>query len=87
MSGYVPKLVQLPGTKLSPEVVLHRSLNKLDHIDHVLVIIGWKDGSVDCDWSQMTISQLCFADVSLTMQIQELLRGNRPECLAPKEPA
>jgi hypothetical protein len=56
---YVPTLVHLPGTRLSPEVVLHRTLDKLGHIDGV-VGITWRDGTTDIDWSQMKLSDLSF---------------------------
>ena len=87
MSDYEPKLVHLPNTRLSPEVVLHRSLAKLDHIEHVLVVIGWKDGTVDCDWSQMKMSELCYAAVRLMDEVQAVTRGDRPETVPPKASA
>lgn len=55
---YEPKLVHLPGSKLTPEVVLHRTLNKIDHIKAVLVVIQWNDESFSSDWSQMKTSEL-----------------------------
>ena len=61
MSEYTPKMVHLPGTKLTPEVVLHRTLNKLDRIKAVVILIQWDDCSFDADWSQMLMSELCMA--------------------------
>jgi len=61
MTDYVPKMVHLPGTKLTPEVVLHRTLQKLEHIKAVTVMIQWNDDSYDADWSQMKVSELCMA--------------------------
>lgn len=62
---YNPKVVHLPGTKLTPEVVLHRTLQKLDSIAGVVVLIQWKDSTVDVDWSNMKLSELAFASVIL----------------------
>ena len=56
--AYEPKLVHLPGSKLTPEVVLHRTLNKLPRITAIAVVIQWDDGTFDCDWSQMKTSEL-----------------------------
>ena len=62
MSGYDPPLVHLPGTKLTPDVVLHRTLNKIDHIEAVTVIIQWKlDSSMSVDWSSMAARDLALA--------------------------
>lgn len=37
--AYEPKLVHLPGSKLTPEVVLHRTLNKLPRIKAIAIVI------------------------------------------------
>lgn len=58
---YEPKIVHLPGTTLTPEVVVHRTLQKLDRIKAVLVVIQWDDETFDLDWSQMKTSELCMA--------------------------
>lgn len=63
--SYVPSLVHLPGTKLSPEVVIHRTLDKLSRIKNVIVIIQWDDNTMDCDWSQMKVSELSMAALVL----------------------
>ena len=56
---YVPKIVGLPGAPPSPELVLHRTLGKLEHIKSVTVIIQWKaDDSFSVDLSTMTKSEL-----------------------------
>ena len=52
MNGnWIPKILHLPGTKLTPEVVLHRTLTKLPHIKSVCIVIQWDDDSFDVDWS------------------------------------
>lgn len=58
-------VVHLPGTQLTAEVVLHRTLGKLDRIKNVIVVIQWDDDTMDIDWSQMKASELCMASVLL----------------------
>lgn len=58
---YDPPLVHLPGTPLTPEVVLHRTLNKKARIKSVAVVIQWDDDSFDTDHSLMSVSTLCMA--------------------------
>lgn len=70
MSEYVPKLVHLPGTAVSPQFVLHRTLDKLEHIKAVVVIIQWNNDEFATNWSQMRISELCMA----SMHLDELTR-------------
>lgn len=70
---YEPKLLHLPGTKLTPEVVLHRTINKLDSIKAVFVVIQWHDETYDCDWSQMKVSELCMAEKIMDATVREHL--------------
>lgn len=70
------KLAHLPGTRLSPEVVLHRTLNKLDRIKAVAVVIQWDDDSMACDWSQMPVSALHMAGYSLMHDVHSIMRGD-----------
>jgi hypothetical protein len=59
------KIIHLPGTKLTPEVVLHRTLTKLPHIKAVTIIIQWDDDSYAVDWSSMRVSELSLASMTL----------------------
>lgn len=59
------KLIQLPGTAPSVEVVLHRTLNKLDRIKSVTIVIQWDDDTLDADWSTMKTSELAMAALVL----------------------
>lgn len=59
------KIVHLPGTKLTPEVALHRTLSKLEHIKAVTIIIQWDDDTFDVDWSSMKASELAMASLVL----------------------
>lgn len=74
---YDPPLVHLPGTKLTPAVVLHRTLNKIDHIKAVLVVIQWNDDTLACDWSQMTTADMCMASMVASDTALTALKGNR----------
>ena len=67
------KIIHLPGTKLTPEVVLHRTLTKLPHIKSVVVVIQWDDGSVECDWSSMMVSDLCMGAMALDEEARKEL--------------
>ena len=75
MSEYNPRLVHLPNTKLTPEVVLHRTLNKLDNIKAVAIVIQWNDDTFDCDWSQMRVSELCMASLSFQDDVMKTMKG------------
>ena len=72
---YVPKLVHLPGTKLTPEVVLHRTLNKTEHIKAVAVIILWNNDEIATDWSQMKLSEICWMERQFHEQVGRVIRG------------
>lgn len=63
MDDYIPKIVHLPGTKLSAEVVLHRTMQKLSRIKAVAIVIQWDDETFDMDWSSMKNSELCMASM------------------------
>lgn len=58
---FTRKIVSIPGRNVSPEVVLHRTLEKLDRIKSVAVVIEWDDESYACDWSATTLSALRMA--------------------------
>ena len=82
---FVPKLVHLPGTGLSPQVVLHRTLDRLDRIKAVAIIIQWDDDSFDSDWSQMRVSELCMAAMSFDDEVRDTMRGNANLLDAPQQ--
>ena len=78
MSEYVPRLVHLPGTVLTPEVVLHRTLNKKDRIKAIVAVIQWDDDTFSADWSQMRVSELCMASMILTDDVSKIMKGEQP---------
>ena len=65
MGEFVRTIVHLPGTKLTPEVVLHRTLTKTSRIKAVAIVIQWDDDTFDTDWSTMKNSELCMASMML----------------------
>jgi hypothetical protein len=73
MNAYVPKLVHLPGTAVSPQLVLHRTLDKLEHIKAVTIIIQWQNDEFATDWSQMRVSELCHATMHLHEQCKKTM--------------
>lgn len=72
---YHPKIVSLPGVRVSPEVVLHRTLGKLDRIKAVTIVIQWDDDTMECDWSTMKTSELCMSSFVLQAQADRELRS------------
>jgi hypothetical protein len=55
---YKPKIIPLRGSDNTPEVVLHRTLLKVDRIKAVTIMIEWDNGDHDVDWSIQDISEL-----------------------------
>lgn len=76
MSDYQRKIISLPGAGVSPEVTLHRTLDKIDRIKAVTIVIQWDDDTFDCDWSSMKLSELCMVEKILIMEIMKELREN-----------
>jgi hypothetical protein len=74
-SDYKPKIVGFPGADISPEVLLHRTLGKLECIKAVTVVIQWDDDSFVCEWSSMKMSELCMASKMLSINIDEEIKG------------
>lgn len=77
MAGYEPKLVHLPGARLTPDVVLHRTLNKLEHIKAVAIVIQWNDETYAVDWSQMKTSELVMGAGALRVTADEQAYGTK----------
>lgn len=70
---YTRPLVHLPGTPLTPEVVLHRALNELDRIASVIVVVVFKDSTVEVDRSRMKMETLAWASMALTGEVNRAL--------------
>lgn len=67
------KIIHLPGTRLTPEVVLHRTLTKTAHIKAVAVVIQWNDDSFECDWSSYKLSDLCMGSMVFNETVRKHL--------------
>lgn len=76
--SWIRKIFHLPGTRLTPEVVLHRTLTKVDHVEAVTVIIQWKDGTYAVDWSQQKVRDLCMASMVLHDKATDAMHGHDP---------
>ncbi len=76
MSGAIDrKLVTMPGVSVSPEVLLHRTLQKLLRIKAVTVVIQWDDDTMDVDWSSQPAGHLCMAAMILNEQARRIAIG------------
>lgn len=88
---YDPPLVHLPGTPLTPEVVLHRTLNKKHRIKAVAIVVQWDDDSFDTDYSLMSVANLCMASRILDRLVDRTMSGAEPGLIyqprKPDEPA
>ena len=88
MTDFVKKIYHMPGTKLTPEVVLARTLEKTPRIKAVAVMIIWDDDSVDSDWSLMSASEFCFMVARLEMERNlMLMTAPVPAETSPERPA
>jgi hypothetical protein len=67
------KVEHLPGTRLTPDVVLARTMEKKAQIKAVAVLIQWDDETFDMDWSQMKVSELCMAEKIFGIHVDEAL--------------
>ena len=70
-------LTHLPGTRLTPEVLLHTALDNCQAIKAVAIVVIMDDDTLECDWSQMTVAELCMAAKMLDIAMIEVL--NKPK--------
>ena len=73
------KLTHMPGTALSPEVLLHQILDKAPGIKSVVIITQWEDGTFESDWSSMKVSDLCMASRILNHDVDLVLTESHPD--------
>lgn len=73
------KLIHLPGTVLTPEVVLHRTLQEVEHISSIVVLIQWKDDSVSMDWSEQENQDLAMKSTVIQGHVYRQLFGIEEE--------
>ena len=70
------KILHLPSTPLTPEVVLARTLEKCPSIKNVAVMIEWDDTDVSCDWSNMRMRDLVYLERCLQQRIADFMAGD-----------
>ena len=73
------KLAHMPGTALSPEVLLHQILDKTPKIRSVIIITQWEDGTFETDWSSMKVSDLCMASRIFDYDVDLVLTESHPD--------
>lgn len=69
------KIVHLPGSRVSPQVVLHQTLEKVSRVKAVTLVIQWDDDTYDIDWSRQTASELCMGAVLLQAEAAKIAQG------------
>lgn len=74
--AYNPRIVHLPGTRLTPDVVLHRTLGEIDRIKALTIVIQWDDDSFTIDFSQQKMSELCMGALLLQGEAIKIARGD-----------
>jgi hypothetical protein len=79
MEDYKQKIHRLPGTRTAPATVLGHTLDMREHIKAVVVGILWKDGTVDFDWSNLTLENIVYIERRLKLQVDGILRGDDPK--------
>lgn len=73
------KIASMPTARLTPDVVLGRTLEKREYIEAVVVLIRWNNGETAADWSQMTAESLLWLSKDFDMAVEDMMRGNRPD--------
>lgn len=73
------KIIHMPGTVLTAEVCLHRTLTKIDHIKAVTIVIQWDDDTFDVDWSSMKSSALAMAALMIQKTATDIISGKEPD--------
>ena len=68
-----------PGTKISPPVLLHQSLENMDDCKAVLVITMNKGDEVDIAMSCMSLANLSFMLVKMQMFVASMVNGDPHE--------
>ena len=75
LKSWYRRLVPLRPIDTTARVVLERTLDKIDSIDDVIVVVRWKDGTVDCDWSNMKKSDFAFSAMAVHEQARRIFIG------------
>lgn len=70
----VIKIVPL-NAKITPELVLARTMEAQDFIESICVICKRKDGSVYLDWSQQALTDLAFKQTMINNLVNNFLNA------------
>lgn len=76
MTEWKKTIHSLPGSVRTPEVMLHQTIEKLPRIKAITMVIMWDDDTIDCDWSNQKVSELCMAAMMLDKDAKSVLCGN-----------
>lgn len=71
-------IVRLPGTKLTPKVLLAQTLEDADIIESVVIITKWKDGEISVAWSRQEQEEVALAIQYLEMKLRKVLDDHEP---------
>ena len=77
------KIVTHPSAEITPQIVLARSLDKAKKMRGVIVVIQWDDHTVDCDWSNMRLSDLCFLERRFHQEVEAVFHEGDHEVEEP----
>lgn len=70
------RVVPISPSGCTPEVVLHRFVDKIEHIASVALIITWNDGSISTDWSTQKTGHLVYSTVMLHREAIDIANKN-----------
>jgi hypothetical protein len=70
------KIASLPGVMVDPVMVLARTLEKAQagEIEACSIVVRWKDGTHDTDWSQMKHSEFSHMAIVLMDEAMHMTR-------------
>ena len=64
------KIIRLPGTKLTPKVLLAQVLEDADYLESVVIIEKGKDGTMEVAWSRQGQQDIAFAIFILEQKLR-----------------
>jgi len=70
------RIIHLPGTELTPQVVLHQTLELIANIKAVTIVIQWEDDTFELDWSRQQTNDFCMAAMLLHATATRLAQGD-----------
>ena len=72
LKSWYRRLVPLRPHDTTARVVLERTLDKMEHIENVIVVIHWKGGTIDCDWSNLMKSDFALSAIAVNEQARQI---------------